>query len=69
MEVYICRIKDIKEKLKEFKHLNEYVKNSNTKHYKLSEKQLEKKGNMDPWKRVKQDVRLPTCKTRWPPTN
>lgn len=46
LEVYICRIKDIKEKMKEFKHLNEYVKNSNTKHYKLSEKQQENRNNL-----------------------
>ena len=38
LEVFICRLKDVKEKMKEMKHLNEYVKNSNTKHYKLNEK-------------------------------
>jgi hypothetical protein len=46
LELFICKLKDVKEKMKEMKHLSQYVKNSNTKHYKLTEKQLLNRNNL-----------------------
>lgn len=37
LEFFICRRKDAKNKMNELKHLKEYVKTSNAKHYKLTE--------------------------------
>ena len=37
IELYICRKKDVKAKMKTLEHLANFVKNSNTKNYKIEE--------------------------------
>lgn len=43
LEFFICRRKDLKHKLSQMSYLDDFVKNSNAKNYRLSEKQLQEK--------------------------
>ena len=46
LEMYICRRKDLKTKMKSMEHLSEFVKNSNAKNYRLSEKEAANKNSL-----------------------
>lgn len=43
LDLFICRRKDIKAKFAQFAYMQETLKNSNTKHYRLSEKEQQNK--------------------------
>lgn len=46
IELYICRRKDLKQKMKSIEHLSNFVKNSNAKHYRLDEKAAASKNSL-----------------------
>jgi hypothetical protein len=46
IEMYICRRKDLKQKMKAIEHLGEFVKNSNAKNYRLNDEQSSNKNSL-----------------------